>query len=50
MHLPPLLSCKSFVEERKHLGHIELDVLQIKVFEVVFLHLQEIVKLEIKLE
>lgn len=50
MHLPSLLSCKSFVEERKHLGDIELDIFQIEVFKVVFLHLQEIVKLEIKLE
>lgn len=48
--LPPLLSCKSFVKKRKHLGDIELDVFQVKVFEVVLLHFQQIIELEIKLE
>ena len=48
--LPPLLSCKSFVQECKHLGDVELDILQIEVLKVVLLHLQEIVQLEIKLQ
>lgn len=48
--LPSLLSCESFVQKREHLGHIELHILQVEIFLVVFLHLQQVVKLEVELE
>lgn len=48
--LPPLLACKSFVQKGEHLGDIELDVFQVKVLQVVLLHLEKVVKLEVKLQ
>jgi hypothetical protein len=41
--LPALLPCEPLVEQDKHLGDVELDVFQIKVFLVVLLHLEQVV-------
>lgn len=48
--LPPLLSCKSFVQECQNLGDVELNILKVKILEIVFLHLQEIIELQIKFQ
>jgi len=48
--LPALLSCKPFIQKRQYLRDIELDILQIKIFEVVLLHLKEIIKFEIEFQ
>ena len=48
--LPPLLPCKSLVQQRQHLGHVEPDVLQIEVVLPLALHLEQVVELEIQLE
>jgi hypothetical protein len=48
--LPSLLSCEALVEEDEDFRDIELDVLEIKVFLVVLLHLEQIVELEIQLQ
>jgi hypothetical protein len=49
-HLPSLLPCKTLVQESQDLRHIELHIFEIQVLLVVFLHLQEIVELEIQLQ
>lgn len=46
---PTALACKSLVEQGKHLGHVELDVLEIEVFLVVLLHFEQIVELQVEL-
>ncbi len=48
--LPGLLPSKALVEKSKNLGDVELDVFQVKVVLVVFLHLKEIVELEIEFQ
>jgi hypothetical protein len=45
--LPALLSRKSLVEENEHFGDIELNILQVQIFLVILLHLQQVVKLQI---
>lgn len=47
-YLPALLSRKPFVEQSQDLGDIELDILQVKVLEVVFLHFQKIIEFQVK--
>jgi hypothetical protein len=49
-HLSALLSGKPLVQQRQHLGHVELDVFQVEIFLVVLLHLQQIVQFEIQLQ
>jgi hypothetical protein len=48
--LPALLARETLIQESKHLGNIELNVLEIELVLVVFLHLEEIIKLKIKFE
>lgn len=48
--LPTLLARKALVEEGKHLGDIELNVFQVKVLQVVLLHLEKVVQFEVKLQ
>lgn len=48
--LPPLLAGKALVEQREHLGNVELDVFQVEVVLAVFLHLEEVVQLEVEFE
>lgn len=48
--LPPLLPCEPLVQQRKHFRDVELDVLQVKVFLVVLLHLEQVVQFEVKLK
>lgn len=48
--LPALLASEALIQEHEHLGNVELDVLQIQVFLVVLLHLQQIVQLQVQLE
>ena len=50
MGLPALLPREALVQEGEHLGDVELDVFQVKIVLVVFLHFQQIVELEIQLE
>jgi hypothetical protein len=45
-----LLPSKSLVEQGQDLRHIELHIFEVQVILTVFLHFQEIIKLEIKLE
>lgn len=47
---PALLSSESLIEQSQYLGHIELDIFQVKLVLVIFLHLQQVVKLQVKLE
>lgn len=42
------LPCKPLIEKSQYLGNVELDVLQIKVFLAVFLHLEQVIKLQVK--
>lgn len=46
--LPTFLPSKPLIKQRKHLRDIELDVFKIEIFLVIFLHLKEIVELEIE--
>lgn len=48
--LPALLPCKPLVEQCKNFGHVELDVFEIQVVLVVFLHFKEVVQLQVKFE
>ena len=48
--LPPLLARKALVEEGKHLGDIELNIFQVKILQVVLLHLEKVVEFEVKLQ
>ena len=48
--LPALLASKPLVQECQNLGDIELDILKIKVLEVVFLHFQQVIEFQIKLQ
>lgn len=50
LSLPPLLSGKALIQEREDLGHIELDVFKVKLVLAIFLHLKQIVKLEVKFQ
>jgi len=38
--LPSLLSRKALVQKREYLGYVELDVLKIEIFLIIFLHLE----------
>jgi hypothetical protein len=48
--LPSLLPREALIQQHQHLTDIKLDILEIQILLVVFLHLQQIIKLEIKLE
>lgn len=48
--LPALLTREAFVQKRKHLGDIELNIFQVKVFQAVLLHLEQIVEFEVQLQ
>lgn len=48
--LPTLLSCKSLIKKGEHLGHVELHILQIKIFLVVLLHFEKVIQFEVELE
>jgi hypothetical protein len=45
---PRLLSCKAFVEQVEDFCDVELDVFEVEVFLIVFLHLKKIVQLEVE--
>jgi hypothetical protein len=45
-----LLPCKALIEEGQYFGNVKLDVLQIKVLLAIFLHLKQVVELEIEFE
>lgn len=47
---PSLLPSKPLVEQCKDLGDIKLNVFQVQFVLVIFLHLKQIVKLEIEFE
>lgn len=47
---PALLSGKALVEQGQDLGDVELNVFQVQVVQVVLLHLQQVVELQIKLQ
>lgn len=49
-HLPPLLPRESLVQQHKDLRYVEQYVFQVQLFLVVFLHLEQVVKLEIELQ
>lgn len=48
--LPALLPCKPLIKKREHSRNVKLDILEIEIFKVVLLHLQQIVKLEVQLQ
>lgn len=48
--LPALLSRKALVEQGQDFRNIELHIFKVKVFLIVFLHLQEIVKLQVEFQ
>jgi hypothetical protein len=47
---PALLACKTLVEKGEDLADIELDIFEVEILLVVFLHLQEIVKFQVQLQ
>ena len=47
---PALLSGEALVEKVEHLGDVELDVFQIQILLVVFLHFEKIIQFEVELE
>ena len=47
---PSLFPCESLVQKCEHFRDIELHVFQIKIFLVILLHLQEIIKFKIKFQ
>lgn len=49
-NLPPLLPSKSLVEQCKDFGDVELDVFEIQLVLVIFLHLKQIIELEVQFE
>jgi hypothetical protein len=48
--LPALFARKPLVQQHKHLANVELHVLEIQIFLVIFLHLEQVVELEIELQ
>lgn len=48
--LPALLSRESLIQQSKNFGNVELNVLQIKIFLILLLHFEEIIKFEIEFE
>lgn len=48
--LPSLLSGKTFIEQGKYFGDVELDIFQIEVVLAVFLHFEQIIKLQVKFQ
>lgn len=48
--LPPLFPRKSLVQEGEDFWYVELDILQIKFLLAVFLHLEQVIELEVKLQ
>jgi hypothetical protein len=50
LHLPASLPCKLLVEMNEQLRHIELHVLEIEIFLAVFLHLEQVVELQVKFQ
>ena len=46
--LPSFLSRKALIEERQNLGNVELYVFEIEVLLVIFLHLEQVVELEVQ--
>lgn len=51
MHiLPTLLSRKTSVEQPQYFRNVELDVFEIEIFLVVFLHLEQVVQLQIQFQ
>jgi hypothetical protein len=47
--LPSLLSGEALIQEREDLGYVELHVFEVEFLLAVFLHLEEIVELKVKL-
>lgn len=47
--LPALLAREALVQQREHFGHVELHVFQVQLLLSVFLHLEQVVELEIEL-
>lgn len=45
--LPSLFACESLVQKCKDFRDVELHVFQIKIILVVFLHLKQVVELEV---
>ena len=50
LHLPASLPCKLLVEMDEQLRHIELHVLEIEILLAVFLHLEQVVELQVKFQ
>lgn len=50
VELPAFLPGEPLVEKGEHLRHVELNILQVQLFLIVLLHLQEIVKLKIEFQ
>ena len=50
LSLPSFLPGKSLVQQCQDLGYIELHVFEIEVFLIVFLHLQQVIELQIEFE
>lgn len=48
--LPALLAREALVQESQDLRHIELHVFKVQIFLAVFLHLQQIVQLQIEFQ
>lgn len=47
---PTSFASKALVQQCKNLGHVELHILKVQVFLVVFLHFQKVVKFEIQFQ
>lgn len=47
--LPPSLSCKAFVEESEDFGDVKLHIFEVEILLTIFLHLEEVVELQIQL-
>jgi hypothetical protein len=43
-----LLPCKPLIEKSQYLGNVELNILQIKVLLAIFLHFEQVIKLQVK--
>jgi hypothetical protein len=49
-HLPALLASEALIQQCQHLWYVELDVFEIKIILVIFLHFEQIIQLEVQLK
>lgn len=47
---PTLLPGEALVQEGQHFSHVELNVLEIEIFLLVFLHHKQIIELQVEFE